>query len=125
MKRFIVLLAAVAVFAAVPRAAFAENHSEKNSPKAEFQISKPLVVGSVTLPPGSYKFQCVFEDGKHFLVVWSDEGRELSRVPCESEQLTKKIEMSDFRSINRPDGSQALTAVRIKGENIAHRLLLD
>ena len=122
MKRFIILLAAVAVFAALPSAAFAQDHSEKNSPKAEFQISKALVVGATTLKPGSYRFQCVFENGKHFLVVWSDEGQELARVPCAPEDLTKKVDTSDFRSITRPDGVQVLTAVRIKGEKVAHRL---
>ena len=125
MKRFIVLLAAVAVFAAVPRAASAQIHPEKNSPKAEFQISRPLVVGAVTLKPGAYKFQCLHENGKDFLVVWSDEGKELARVPCTPEQLSRKVDVSDFRSINQPDGSQTLTAVRIKGEMIAHRLSLD
>ena len=124
MKRIFVLICAVAVLAALPHSAFAQDHSEANSPKAEFQISKPLVVGTTTLPAGTYYFQCVFMDGNHFLVVTSaDDGKELARVPCKSEQLTGKIQLSDFRSVTRPDGSQALTAVRIKGESIAHRLL--
>ena len=118
------LVCAVAVLVALPRAVFAQDHSEANSPKAEFQISKSLVVGTTTLPPGTYTFQCVFADGRHFLVVTVD-GKELARVPCTPEQLSGKIGLSDFRSVTKPDGLQALTAVRIKGEWVAHRLVLD
>jgi len=126
MKRMLVLVGAVAVLVALPHAAVAQDHSEANSPKAEFQISKSLVVGTTTLPPGTYRFQCVFADGKHFLVVTSaDDGKELARVPCTPEQLSGKTQLSDFRSITKPDGSQALTAVRIKGETVAHRLVLE
>ena len=126
MKRIFVLVCAVAVLIALPHAALAQDHSEANSPKAEFQISMALVVGTTTLPPGTYKFQCVFVDGKHFLIITSsDDGKELARVPCSQEQLSGKIELSDFRSVTKPDGSQALTAVRIRGESVAHRLVLD
>jgi hypothetical protein len=125
MKRILVLACAAAVLIAHPRALFAQDHSEANSPKAEFQISKSLVVGTTTLPPGTYKFQCVFADGSHFLIVTGEDGKELARVPCKPEQLAGKIQLSDFRSITKPDGTQALTAVRIKGESVAHRLVLD
>ena len=125
MKRFIVLIAAVAVFVALPHAVFAQDHSEKNSPKAEFTVSKSLVVGTTTLEPGTYKFQCIFADGTHFLIVTSDDGKELARVPCKPEQVSGKITLSDFRSITLPDGTGKLTAVRIKGESVAHRLVLD
>jgi len=125
MKRIFVLVCAAAFLIALPHAALGQDHSEANSPKAEFQISKALVVGTTTLPPGTYKFQCVFVDGSHFLIVTGEGGKELARVPCKPEQLSGKIELSDFRSITKPDGTQALTAVRIKGESVAHRLVLD
>ena len=124
MKRVIVFLSIVALFVALPRAAFAQGHP--NSPKAEFNLSKSLVVGTTTLKPGLYTFQCLFVDGKDVLVVTSaEDGKEIARVPCTPEQLSGKIDMSDFRSITRSDGAQALTAVRIKGETVAHRLVLD
>lgn len=126
MKRLIVSLCALALFVALPRAAAAQAHEhEGNSPKADFHLSKALVVGTTTLEPGDYRFQCLFVDGKHVLVVTSDDGKEMARVPCEPEQLTSKVTLSDFRSINRPDGTVALTAVRIKGEKIAHRLVVN
>ena len=125
MKSLIVSLCAVAFLVALPHAAVAQHH-EGNSPKAEFHLSKTLIVGTTTVQPGDYKFQCLFIDGKDVLVVTSaDDGREVARVPCTPEQLSGKIDMSDFRSITRPDGTVALTAVRIKGENIAHRLVLN
>jgi hypothetical protein len=125
MKRFFVLVCALAVLIALPHAAFAQDHSEKNSPKAEFQISKALTVGTTTLPAGTYYFQCIFADGGHFLVVTGGDGKELARVPCKPEQVSGKIQINDFRSVNKPDGTQVLTSVRIKGETIAHRLVLD
>ena len=124
MKRVIGFLFIVALFVALPRAAFAQDHA--NSPKAEFNLTKSLVVGTTTLEPGLYTFQCLFVDGKDVLVVKSaEDGKEVARVPCTLEQLSRKIELSDFRSITRSDGAQALTAVRIKGEMVAHRLELD
>jgi len=126
MRHLIVLLSVVALFVAVPNTAIAQDHHAGDSAKATFQISKPLVVGSTTLKPGEYQFQCLFVDGNHVLVVRSTEdGKELARVPCTAEQLSGKIETSDFRSVTRQDGQQALTAVRIKGETQAHRLVLD
>ena len=125
MKHFIVSLCAVTILVGLPHAAVAHDH-DGNSPKAEFHLSKALVVGTTTVEPGDYKFQCLFVDGTHVLVVTSvGDGREVARVPCTPEQVSGKIDMSDFRSITRPDGTVALTAVRIKGENIAHRLVLD
>jgi len=125
MKRLSVLLAALAVFVALPTAAVAQEHFEHNSPKADFHLSNALVIGTTTVPPGDYEFQCVFENGKHFLVVIDADGREVARVPCRPEQLKTKIPISDFRSVTRPDGQAALTALRVKGELIEHRLILD
>ena len=123
MKRFIVLVAAVAVFVALPHAAVAQDHADHNSPKAEFHLAKALMVGTTKLEPGDYTFQCVFVDGSHFLVVTAN-GKELARVPCKQEQLNSKITTSDLRSLDRPDGA-TMTAIRIKGETIEHRLILD
>jgi hypothetical protein len=125
MKRLIVLMSALAFLVALPHAALAQDH-EGNSPKADLHLSRALVVGTTTVQAGDYRVQCLFVDGKHVLVMTSsDDGREVARVPCTEEQLSGKVQLSDFRSIVRPDGTEALTAVRIKGEKIAHRLVLD
>jgi hypothetical protein len=55
-------------------------------------------------------------------VVKSTEDGEIARVPCEPEALTAKVPLSDFRTISR-DGRLYLTAVRIKGEDVAHRVI--
>ena len=127
MKRLIVLLCAVTAVIVLPQRAVAQSHDhEGTSPKTEFQLSRSITVGAATVTPGTYEFQCLFLDGKHFLVVTSaEDGREVARVPCTPEQLDGKVTRSDFRSVRRPDGSEALTAVRIKGETIAHRLVVD
>lgn len=119
------LLCGVLAIVAVPALASAQP-SHANSPKAEFQLTEPLVVGSETLQPGDYKFQCKKIGDAEFLVVTSaDDGREVARVPCKPEQLQKKTEISEFRSVPRPDGIHVLSSVRIKGETIAHRVATD
>ena len=59
------------------------------------------------------------------VMVVDDDGREVARVPCRPEELQKKTEISEFRSVPRPDGIHALSAVRIKGETIAHRVVTN
>ena len=120
------VLCGVLVTVAVPVLALAQPPHAMNSPKAELQLTEPLVVGSVTLKPGEYKFQCKKIGEQEFLVVTSaDDGREVARVPCRPEELQKKIELSEFRSVPRPDGIHALTSLRIKGETVAHRVVTD
>ena len=93
-----------------------------NSPKTDLHVSSPVVVGTQTLKPGDYKFQCIDVDGKHFLVVKDEDGNEVAKVPCEPQSLTAKVERSEFRSISR-DGKLYVTAVHIKGESVAHRIV--
>jgi len=97
---------------------------EGDSRKADLHVSQPLAVGDTVLKPGDYKFQCKHIDGQQFLVVTSDEdGREVARVPCKAEELQKKADVSEFRSVPRTEGWSRLTGVIIKGETIAHRVV--
>ncbi len=117
------LLCGVLATVALPALASAQPSHAANSPKAEFQITEPLVVGSETLKPGDYKLQCKKIGDAEFLVVTTaDDGREVARVPCRPEQLQKKTEILEFRSVPRPDGIHVLISVRIKGETVAHRV---
>jgi hypothetical protein len=126
MKRIITLTCGLLAILAMPAIAAAQPAHAANSPKADFRVMEPLIVGDTTLAPGEYKFQCKRIGDKEFLVVTSaDEGNEVARVPCRPEDLQTKIDVSDFRSTLRPDGTHVLTAVRIKGEMVAHRLVLD
>jgi len=119
MKRIIVAACAVAAMA-MPRMAAAQDHAEK-SKKAELHVSREVVVGTTALKPGDYRFQCKMIDGKHYLVVETADGEAITKVECEPETLAGKIELSEFRSVTR-DGKQYLTAVRIKGETVGHRV---
>jgi hypothetical protein len=126
MKYIVPVMCGVLASIAFPAFASAQPAHAANSPKAEFHLSRPLAVGSETLKPGDYKFQCKKIGGQEFLIVTSaDKGREVARVPCRPEELQKKIDESAFRSVPRPDGSHALSAVLIKGETMAHRVVTD
>ena len=121
MTRIAVLVCAVA-FALVAAPARADQATHAKSPKVEFTVSHDLIVGTTTLKPGAYTFQCVMVGAQDFLIIKNDEGREVARVPCEPEDLATVNAVSDYRFDSRPDGTWKLTAVRIRGEKIAHRL---
>jgi hypothetical protein len=124
MKRILIALFGVAALVVLPALASAQPAHTAHSPKAEFHLSQPLTVGGETLKPGDYKFQCLTIDGEEVLVVTEvDGGREVARVPCKPEPLAKKTDMSELRSVPKPDGSAVLSAIRIKGETVAHRVV--
>ena len=121
MKKLMATFAFLAVLA-LPALASAQTEHSAKSARTDLRISRAMVVGTHTLKPGDYTFQCVEIDGRHYLVVKSIDDGEVARVPCEPETLSAKISMSDFRSVTREDGKTYLTAVRIKGETVAHRV---
>jgi hypothetical protein len=126
MKDMVPVLCGVLATIAFPVLASAQPAHAANSPKAEFQLSEPLAVGSQTVKPGDYRFQCKRIDGQEFLVVTSaDDGREVARVLCKPEELPKKVDISEFRSVPGPGGIQVLSSVRIAGETMAHRVVTD
>lgn len=124
MIRTVVFACAMVALVAVPSRA-ADQTMKAKSPKAEFTLSSEMVVGTATLKPGSYKFQCITVDDGDFLVVTNDDGKEVARVPCRPEELKSKNDVSDFRFTRRPDGVAELTAVRIRGEKIGHRVVTN
>jgi hypothetical protein len=123
MKRLMfVVCAAIAVLALPALAAAQPAHLD--SPKVTIVVAQDLVVGTVTLLPGEYKFQCRTFDGNTFLIVSSVEtGKEITRVACKREMLDNKVTESEYRSLVRPDGKRTLTVVRIKGDMVAHRIV--
>jgi hypothetical protein len=124
MKRLILAAAAFAVLAPPVLAAARPTHVD--SPKLTVVVAQDLVVGMTILKPGEYKFQCRMFDGTTFLVVTAvDTGKEITRVPCTQEMRENKITESEYRTLVRPDGKHSLTLVRIKGEAVAHRLVLN
>jgi hypothetical protein len=76
--------------------------------------------------PGEYKFQCrTFGDRTFLVVTKADTGKEVVRVPCVLEQLNGVVSESDFRTIAREDGKHTLVSVRIKGESVAHSVVVN
>jgi hypothetical protein len=126
MKRTLVATVAAFVVMAFPAVGSAQTeHHVANSKKADFHVSQALAVGNETLKPGDYRFQCVKINGEDMLIVTSaDTGKEVARVPCKMEQLDKKTEVSELRTVTKA-GANALSAVRIKGETIAHRVAVN
>ena len=121
----LVALAAAAALTVVtfPNVAAAQADHHANSKKAEIHLSSPLTVGTTTLKVGDYKFQCVRFGDKDFLVVTTVEGgKEVARVPCTPEDLMDKPSVSDIRSVPDGAGGRVLSAVRVKGDKIAHRV---
>ncbi len=125
MKRTIHVACCMLAALAIPVLASAQavHHSEATK-KADLHVSQPLVVGTQTLTPGEYRYQCITVDGETFLIVTTEFGQEVARVPCTPETLAKKADMSDIRTTTR-DGKTYRTAVRIKGELVMHRLVVS
>ena len=122
MNRFLVACGVVTMLA-FPMFASAQDIHAGLSKTAEFHLSSALKIGTTTLKPGDYKFQCILVDGSHYMIVRDvEDGKEVARVPCTPEDLGGKNAVSEFRSINRADGSRDLSGVRFKGETISHRI---
>jgi hypothetical protein len=123
MKRFISVAFGVLALLALPALASAQaTHSDANH-KADFHLSVAVVVGDKTIEPGDYRFECKMIGSEHVIVVKdADSGDELARVPCKPVTLDQKVDVSQYRTVNR-NGSNVLTDVRIKGETIAHTVV--
>ncbi len=124
MKRMIGVACGMIAALAIPVLASAQVVHSETSKKADMHLTEPMIVGTQTLKPGDYKYQCFTSNGEHFLVITSESGEEVARVPCTPEPLAKKAETSEIRSTKR-DGKLYLTSVRIRGELIAHRVAIN
>ena len=126
MKKTIAAIAlAAATLLPIRAIAQAAHEHPYDSPRATISVERDLVVGTTILKPGEYKFQCRTFDGKTFLVVTAANGKELARVPCVKEKLDAQVTETEFRSIAKPDGTRVLVSVRIKGESVAHTVVVD
>ena len=124
MKRMIGVACSVLAALAIPVLASAQVVHSETSKKANMHLTVLMTVGTQTLQPGDYRYQCHTINGETFLVITSEDGEEVARVPCTPEQLARKAEMSDIRTMTR-DGKVYLTAVRIKGELVMHRIVVS
>jgi hypothetical protein len=126
MKRMLIATVGALALLAFPSVGSAQTERVANSKKADFHLSQALTIGTETLKPGDYRFQCIKINGEDLLVVTSEEtGREVARVPCKMEMLPAKTDVNELRTVSKADGSSVLSAVRIKGETVAHRVLMN
>lgn len=127
MRKITAAFALVAASLLPVRATAQAGHDHPyESPKTTLTVEQPLVVGVTILKPGEYKFQCRTFGDKTFLVVTAaDSNKEITRVPCVKETLNAPVTDSQFRSIARPDGKRVLVSVKIKGESVAHNVVVN
>lgn len=119
MKRAIVFLIGVLASSSLPLMA-GEQAAANEVHKATVTVATPLTVGTQTIKAGEYKFECRLVDGQHVMAFLDSKGNEVAKAPCVQQPLDQKITTTEYRARNNPDGSKSLTAVRIKGETIAH-----
>lgn len=124
MKRMTSVACGILAALAIPVLASAQVVHSETTKKANMHLTEPMIVGTQTLKPGDYQYQCFTISGETFLVITRENGEEVARVPCTPEPVAKKAETSEIRSMTR-DGKIYLTTVRIKGETIAHRVVVS
>ncbi len=127
MKKTVAAFALVAASLLPVRAIAQTAHDHPyNSPTATINVERELVVGTTILKPGEYKIQCRTFDNKTFLVVTAaNSNKEIARVPCVKETLNAPITDTQFRSVARADGTRVLVTVKIRGEAVAHNIVID
>jgi hypothetical protein len=127
MKKMIAAFALVAASLLPVRAIAQTAHDHSyDSPKVTISVEQELIVGTTVLKPGEYKFQCRTFNDKTFLVVTNAEtGKELARVPCVKETLNAQVTDTQFHSVARPDGKRVLVSLKIRGEAVAHNVVVD
>jgi len=127
MKKLFAAFALVALSLLPARAIAQASHDHLYaSPKTTVNVSQALVVGTTTLKPGDYKFQCrTFGDQTFLVITNADTGKEIVRVPCVRETLDGVVTETEFRTLARADGQRILVNVRIKGESVVHNLVID
>lgn len=122
MKRLGIILGLFVCLVAVRAAAQATHQDTKPTKLA---VLEPLAVGAHTLNTGEYNFECRTIDGQHFLIVTAvRDGAEIARVPCTPVSLPQKVDASQYRT-KTADGKNVLTELRVKGETIAHAVVVN
>jgi hypothetical protein len=111
-------VAVLAVFALAPLVSAQENHPTS---KTDVTFSTAVVVGTTTLSPGRYRFECKMINGQHVMVVLQKD-KEVARVPCTPVTLDRKVDQNGYRTLVTKD-VRVLTEIRIKGESITHKLV--
>ncbi len=125
MKRLLYLTLGALALCSLPARVLAAPAHDDGVHKSEVVFVSPVVVGSTTIAPGSYKAECITVDGHHYIVIKSAEKGELARVSCEPVDLGRKVETSQFGLKKRADGAFVLTEIRVKGETISHHVSAD
>ena len=121
MKRLLIVLSCAAAVLFLSTPAIAQS-AHVHGGKARLQVSTPLQVGSTTIQPGDYKFQCRNIDGTDYLVVtFAATGQEAARVPSNPETLDRRCRnrFSDCGRLRRHEEARRGQSA----ETIAHAVV--
>lgn len=95
--------------------------------KAVIGLPSETLAGDLVLPSGTYQVQHVVGHTIVFKKVIRDAygrgqkvGKEVGRVPCDSDELGEKIERTETFLVTDQAGNTRLTEIRIKGETVRH-----
>ena len=95
--------------------------------KGVIGLSSEARAGDLVLPAGSYQVQHVIGHTIVFRKVIPSSyrgtqkvGKEVGRVPCDSDLLGEKIERTEAFMVTDQAGNTRITELRIKGETVRH-----
>ena len=125
MGRIVLALFGVLGVIASPTVGSAQAAHQERGKSTEFHLSSAIVIGDKTVKPGDYKFECKKINEVDTLVVTSlDDNDEVVRVPCIPVILPTKVQVSQYRT-TKLSGTNVLTEVQIKGETVAHLIVIS
>ena len=82
----------------------------------------PTRVGTALLPAGDYKVQHL-KDGEEHVLAFKSGRKEITRVGCKTEQLSKKVERTSLLEDTNGAGEQVLMSIAFEGDKFRHDLV--
>lgn len=122
----------------IPALASAQGKAFGLGKNGDVELRAVTSIGPATLQPGSYRFQYLEQDGRHYLVVKARKeerrdgrghgvgsGTEVARVVCLLVPLGQEVRETALVLKTDPDGTGRITEIRIRGEAAAHVIALE
>ena len=121
MKGFKVLAIALTLLAVV--SAMASNAASADVGKSwTLTLYHPIRVGAALLPAGDYNVRHLKDGEQHFLVFKSGR-KEIARVGCTMEPVTRKADRTTLLENANGAGEQVLEGIQFGGDTFRHTLL--
>ena len=85
-------------------------------------LYQPTRVGTALLPAGDYYVRHLKDGEEHVLALKSGR-KEMARVGCKLEQLSKKVERTTMIGNENDAGEQVLMSIAFEGDKFRHDLV--